>query len=146
MASPPQERKKKTRAPARAKHPVQQYVGRRISLRRTLMKLTHADLARALKVDVDYIAALENGTTQASISDLMALAKQLNVSVMWFFMGLADAEIAAAPVDPSPVRNIESYTKGETREALLNYFNTLDMDMQKKLVLIAAILSLTSDD
>jgi len=69
-------------------HPVDRHVGRRIKLRRRLLKLSQRDLCRQTGLSTRGLQGLENGRESATTRVLYDLGGALGVPLMFFFEGL----------------------------------------------------------
>ncbi len=68
-------------------HPVDEYVGRRLRERRTLMGMSQESLANSVGVTFQQIQKYERGTNRMSASRLYEFAKILGTDVGYFFEG-----------------------------------------------------------
>lgn len=69
-------------------HPVDHHVGRRIKLRRKLLKLSQQDLCRQTGLSTRGLQAFENGREPATTRVLYELGAALGVPLTFFFEGL----------------------------------------------------------
>ncbi len=69
-------------------HPVDRHVGRRIKLRRRLLKLSQRDLCRQTGLSTRGLQGYENGREPATTRVLYALGGALGVPLTFFFEGL----------------------------------------------------------
>ena len=69
-------------------HPVDHHVGRRIKLRRKLLKLSQQDLCRQTGLSTRGLQAFENGREPATTRVLYELGGALGVPLTFFFEGL----------------------------------------------------------
>lgn len=69
-------------------HPVDRHVGRRIKLRRRLLKLRQRDLCRQTGLSTRGLQGYENGREPATTRVLYALGGALGVPLTFFFEGL----------------------------------------------------------
>ena len=83
--------------PAELSHRVDEHVGLRIRLRRTLLGLTQERLAVALNMSYQQIQKYETGTNRVSAGRLFQLAQMLEVGVAFFFDGL-DPSLITQPL------------------------------------------------
>lgn len=80
----------------REPNPVDIHVGRRLCLRRKLLKMSQSDLGKKLGVSYQQIQKYEAGSNRMSASSIAAVANVLDVKPGWFFDGL---DIVVAPED-----------------------------------------------
>lgn len=73
------------------KHPVDVHVGQRIRQRRWMIGTTQQQLANKVGIKFQQIQKYETGTNRVSASRLWDIAEAMDVSVSYFFEGLADA-------------------------------------------------------
>lgn len=75
---------------------VDQHVGERIRRRRRALGLSQDTLADSLGLTFQQVQKYERGTNRVSASKLYQIAQTLQVTVSYFFEGLADTRYAAA--------------------------------------------------
>ncbi len=73
---------------SRLAHQIDEHVGRRIRLRRTLLGLTQEQLAAALAISYQQVQKYETGANRVSAGRLYQIAQHLSVEVGYFFEGL----------------------------------------------------------
>jgi transcriptional regulator with XRE-family HTH domain len=81
------------------KHPVDAHVGKRIRHRRWMVGMTQQQLADKVGIKFQQIQKYETGMNRVSASRLWDIAESLDVTIAFFFEGLADAEAAAKPAN-----------------------------------------------
>jgi len=77
-----------TPIPARAPTSIDQHVGARLRLRRSLLEMSQSELGEKLGVTFQQVQKYERGTNRVGASRLYHLAKVLEVPVTYFFEGL----------------------------------------------------------
>ena len=75
-------------SPTKLTRRVDDHVGARIRLRRTLLGLTQEQLAAALNISYQQIQKYETGANRVSAGRLFQIAQRLAVDVAFFFEGL----------------------------------------------------------
>jgi len=111
---------------------VDDYVGARIRLRRTLLGLTQEQLAVALSISYQQVQKYETGTNRVSAGRLYELANILDTTVAYFFDGL-DPAVGPAELPHGGrnriaidlVRNFLEISNEDQRAALANLVKTL---------------------
>ena len=111
---------------------VDDYVGARIRLRRTLLGMTQEQLAVALAISYQQVQKYETGTNRVSAGRLFELATILDTSVAFFFDGL-DPAVAQSELPHGGrnriaidlVRNFLEIANEDQRMALANLVKTL---------------------
>jgi transcriptional regulator with XRE-family HTH domain len=73
-------------------HLVDIHVGARIRLRRKAMGLTQTQLANSVGITFQQLQKYERGANRVSASKLYGMAVTLQISVAWFFEGMASLE------------------------------------------------------
>lgn len=73
---------------AKSPNPVDQYVGRRVRMRRLMLDLSQTRLADALGVTFQQVQKYEKGTNRISASRLQHISQILQVPIPFFFEGL----------------------------------------------------------
>lgn len=76
------------RGDAEGPHPVDRFVGRRVSEKRISLGYNQTDLGNALGLTFQQIQKYEKGANRVSASKLWAMAKFLKVDIGYFFDGL----------------------------------------------------------
>lgn len=76
---------------------VDKNVGNLVRMRRLLLDLTQAELAKAIGVSFQQVQKYEKGTNRISASRLQQIADLLRVPPQFFFERLGDNEEAATP-------------------------------------------------
>jgi transcriptional regulator with XRE-family HTH domain len=74
-------------------HPVDEFVGKRLRERRTLMGLSQEGLAKTVGITFQQVQKYERGTNRMSASRLYEFAHVLDISVAFFFEGYRDASM-----------------------------------------------------
>jgi transcriptional regulator with XRE-family HTH domain len=75
-------------APNKLNRRVDDYVGTRIRLRRTLLGLTQEELAAALSISYQQIQKYETGANRVSAGRLFQIGQRLGIDVSYFFDNL----------------------------------------------------------
>lgn len=75
------------RVPRRKPSDIDELVGRRLRLRRTLLSLTQAELAERCFVSPQQIHKYEQGSSRMTIARLVQFSAALDVPVSWFLDG-----------------------------------------------------------
>jgi transcriptional regulator with XRE-family HTH domain len=111
---------------------VDDHVGSRIRLRRTLLGMTQEQLAAALSISYQQIQKYETGANRVSAGRLFEIAQRLSVDVGYFFEGL-DPEMLPKGLPHGGrnriaidlVRNFLEIADEDQRSALANLVKTL---------------------
>ena len=111
---------------------VDDYVGARIRLRRTLLGLTQEDLAAPLAISYQQVQKYETGTNRVSAGRLFELANVLDTEIAYFFDDL-DPALAGKDLPHGGrnliaidlVRNFLEIASEDQRTALANLVRTL---------------------
>lgn len=77
------------------------YVGKRLRMRRLLLKMSQEKLAAKLGVTFQQVQKYEKGTNRVSASRLREVCNVLQVPVQYFFEGLPEGKGATAREDAS---------------------------------------------
>lgn len=111
---------------------IDDHVGARIRLRRTLVGMTQEELAASLAISYQQIQKYETGANRVSAGRLFEIAGRLGVSVGYFYEGLdPDLVPKALPhggrnrVAIDLVRNFLEISDEDQRSALANLVKTL---------------------
>ena len=81
---------------AHTPNPIDMHVGGRIRARRRIIGVSQGVLAESLGLTFQQVQKYERGANRVSASKLYEIARKLQVSIAYFFDGLADPETAAA--------------------------------------------------
>ncbi len=112
---------------------IDQHIGSRLRLRRTLLGLTQEQLASALEISYQQVQKYETGANRISASRLHEIGQMLQTDVSFFFEGLAaeDAGERELPhgghnrIAIDLVRNFLEITNEDQRAALATLVKTL---------------------
>ena len=111
---------------------IDDHVGTRIRLRRTLLGMTQEQLASALSISYQQIQKYETGANRVSAGRLFEIGQRLGVEVSYFFEGIDPTIISKAlphggrnRIAIDLVRNFLEITDENQRTALANLVKTL---------------------
>ena len=111
---------------------VDDHVGGRIRLRRTLLGMTQEQLAMALSISYQQIQKYETGANRVSAGRLFEIGQRLGVNVSYFFEGLDPSLVPQVlphgghnRVAIDLVRNFLEIADEDQRAALANLVKTL---------------------
>lgn len=111
---------------------IDQHIGSRLRLRRTLLGMTQEQLASALEISYQQVQKYETGANRISASRLHEIGQMLQTDVSYFFEGLAeDAMGQELPhggrnrIAIDLVRNFLEITNEDQRAALATLVKTL---------------------
>jgi len=121
-------------------HPVDQYVGGRLRLRRKLLGMSQADLAKGLKLTFQQVQKYERGANRVGSSRLYDLSRVLDIPITYFFDDMPNAVQDKSPsrlmglahpptVDYEP----DPMAKRETLELVRAYYRIADPALRKRL-------------
>ena len=86
---------------ARSPNSIDQHVGTRMRLRRSLIEMSQSELGQKLGVTFQQVQKYERGTNRVGASRLFALARELGVKIDYFFEGLDGAGVSILAEDDS---------------------------------------------
>ena len=114
---------------------VDDHVGARIRLRRTMLGMTQEQLAAALSISYQQIQKYETGANRVSAGRLFEIGQRLGVDVAYFFEGVDPSAVSIGlphggrnRVAIDLVRNFLEIANEEQRSALANLVKTLKAD------------------
>ena len=118
-------------------HPVDTHVGKRIRHRRWLIGMTQQELAEQVGIKFQQIQKYETGANRVSASRLWDIADTLQVSVSFFFEGLATGHEVSADTTGLPQDLLGD------REALdlLRSYYAIPENQRRRLFELARVLS-----
>lgn len=131
-------------------HPIDIHVGSRVRLRRSIVKMSQQELARAVGITFQQVQKYERGTNRISISRMYEMANALGVPATFFLEDMPQqfvsasknkgfAEEAQAMFDADPL------TKRETRALIRAYYQIAEPKLRKQILDLAKMLANASD-
>lgn len=136
-------------------HPVDQHVGQRLRLRRTMLGVSQESLADTIGLTFQQVQKYERGSNRISASKLFSIAKALNTPISFFFSGYNEEADGDYPLADKSLRRSFSeaaepsydiddpLSKKETLELVTAYYRIADPAMRKKM--LELIQSLAAD-
>jgi transcriptional regulator with XRE-family HTH domain len=112
--------------------PIDIHVGGRVRLRRTLMGLSQAALARTLGLTFQQVQKYEKGYNRIGSSRLFQIARILEVPVAFFFEGIAEGGQASAVAEAADPYDGDPMLKRETLELVRAYYRIADASARKR--------------
>ncbi len=139
-----------------ANNPVDQHVGSRVRLRRTLLGVTQQQLAAALGVTFQQVQKYEKGANRVGSSRLFDLSNILDVPVSYFFDEMSDQVKKHSPAkmlkndDVNFAGEIEQdeprVTRRETLELVRAYYKVKDPALRKRMLDTVRAIGVLSED
>ncbi|WP_417432441.1 helix-turn-helix domain-containing protein [Kiloniella sp.] len=71
-------------------HPIDNYVGKKLRMRRTILGISQAELADKVGISPQQVQKYEAAINRISVSKLWDFAKALNTNTEYFFRGYKD--------------------------------------------------------
>lgn len=119
------------------------HVGERIRIRRKQLGLTQHNLARLLGLTFQQVQKYERGMNRISAGRLFGISKVLDLSVSFFFEGLADESLARGfREDDSDSLRLPP----ETADLVAAFSQIKNARIRRKLVEMARVMAAESDD
>ena len=125
--------------PSTAPHPVDQHVGARLRLARSLRGHSQAALGKAVGVTFQQIQKYERGANRLSASTLFRLAVFLELRIEWFFEGLSAVSGVSHAVDP-----LEVFLSRREGAAMAAHMANLSPALRRKL--LAVVRAFAAED
>jgi transcriptional regulator with XRE-family HTH domain len=124
-------------------HPIDQHVGNRVRLRRTLLGYSQDKLAQALGLTFQQVQKYERGANRVSASKLFEIASVLSVQISYFFQDMEGQTVSAvqgmAEVAAEPFEH-EQLQRRETVELVQAYYRISNPQVRKRMLdLIKAV-------
>ncbi|WP_372393765.1 helix-turn-helix domain-containing protein [Azospirillum sp. HJ39] len=123
-------------------NPIDEHVGRRVRIRRTLLGMSQEKLGEAIGLTFQQVQKYERGANRIGASRLFDLSRVLDVPVSFFFDDMPE-EVADARVDDDDVGALEDSSscgfqpdpmaKRETLELVRAYYKIGDPTVRKRL-------------
>ena len=129
--------------------PIDVHVGRRLRLRRDILKMSQEHLAGAVGVTFQQIQKYEQGKNRVSASRLFDIAQMLEVPISYFFEGLEDNVLKDrpspkkilppgasedGPEDGPAALDSDPLSRMESLELLRAYWRIKDDEARKRLL------------
>ena len=102
-------------------HPVDEYVGKKLRERRTLMGMSQENLAKTVDITFQQVQKYERGANRMSASRLYQFSKTLSVPVGFFFEGFEEQDQANGMADTSMGFEHEDFSSRESLELMKAY-------------------------
>lgn len=139
-----------------APHPVDNYVGRRLRSRRTMLGMSQENLGVAVGVTFQQIQKYERGLNRVGASRLYEFARVLNVPVSYFFEDLTQSDQPETfgsgssqgnLVDSGDIFQFEKLGNKEILTLVRSYYEIDDPQVRKKVLsLIRSLATSTSEE
>lgn len=113
---------------------VDELVGKRVRLRRSLLKLTQEDLAELCSLSPQQVHKYERGYNRMSAKRLVEFASALNIPVAWFFDG-----IETHPALPDDM--LDLLAEGDALDLMLLYRDIKNSANRRHLLQIARMFA-----
>ncbi|MEM1238080.1 MAG: helix-turn-helix transcriptional regulator [Pseudomonadota bacterium] len=117
------------------------HVGKRLRRRRRLLGMTQQDLAGQVGVRFQQIQKYECGANRITSSRLFDLSRALNVSVQYFFDGLAPSEAQVTVANDAERLEGDILSQKETLELVRAYYRLSERPRKRLLELAKALES-----
>ena len=128
-------------------HAIDTHIGKRLRLRRTIVKMSQEALAPLLGITFQQLQKYEAGKNRVSASRLYLISQILNVPVSFFYEGfegveymLSNPEYQTAIAENKPIEN-DPMQKTETLELIKMYWKIKDPTVRKKTFDMIAMIS-----
>ncbi len=89
--------------PQKSPHPIDNYVGSRIRMRRSLLGMTQQRLAEVLGITFQQVQKYENGRNRVSASRLQHIASVFGVDVGFFYEEISEGPDRKGAGDPQAI-------------------------------------------
>lgn len=117
------------------------HVGKRLRRRRRLLGMTQQDLAGQVGVRFQQIQKYECGANRITSSRLFDLSRALNVSVQYFFDGLAPSDAQVTVANDAERLEGDILSQKETLELVRAYYRLSERPRKRLLELAKALES-----
>jgi len=121
------------------------HVGKRLRRRRRLLGMTQQDLAGQVGVRFQQIQKYECGANRITSSRLFDLSRALNVSVQYFFDGLAPSDAQVTVANDAERLEGDILSQKETLELVRAYYRLSERPRKRLLELAKALESDATD-
>ncbi|MBI5165675.1 MAG: helix-turn-helix transcriptional regulator [Magnetospirillum sp.] len=134
------------RTPSGRPNPIDEHVGSRVRLRRTLLGLSQESLGEALGLTFQQVQKYERGANRIGASRLFDLSRVLDVPVTYFFDEMPAEMHAASPrhmvraTEDPPEFEDSLMAQRETLELVRAYFRITDAEVRRRVQELAKAL------
>lgn len=124
-----------------AANPIDQHLGARIRMRRTMLSMSQQKLADALGISLSQMQKYEAGTGRVGVSRLCAIATILDVAPEFFFAGAPPPRRGAKIKKPPMIDFLDGFPNATDDYTLVrSYLRIKDVEMRRHiLALVQAI-------
>ena len=128
-------------------NPIDEHVGNRVRLRRTLLGMSQERLAEQIGLTFQQVQKYERGTNRVSSSRLFDLSRVLDVPIRYFFEEMSAGVEAQSPgqlhgAAPSlPGEEHDPMARRETLELVRAYYRIQDQNVRKRITDLARALA-----
>lgn len=120
-------------------------VGKRIRARRQALRVSQAELGKAIGVRFQQIQKYESGTNRVSASRLWAIADVLGVDVVHFFEGIRSADSTKTGIEATPTDDLAFLTDRETLE-MVDLYRSLPAPQKHAVLSFVRTMTQTGSD
>lgn len=140
------------RLPDGAPNPIDVHVGKRIRMRRIILRLTQEQLAEKIGLTFQHVQKYERGMNRISASRLWDIATVMDVPVGFFFADMDKTTACQSPrafsslvnsseLDMSFLSETDPMARQETLELISAYYKIPDRSVAKKLFNLTSMMS-----
>jgi len=133
---------------------VDQHVGKRVRLRRTLLGLSQEQLGSYLNITFQQVQKYERGANRISASRLWDISQILDVPISYFFDDMSEETMKASPrrisrgakyeLDDSEVR--DPMARRETLELVRTYYSIEKPSVRKRIAEMVKAIATTINE
>ncbi|MGE5547889.1 MAG: helix-turn-helix domain-containing protein [Solirubrobacterales bacterium] len=134
------------RTPSGRPNPIDEHVGARVRLRRTLMGMSQEKLGELLGLTFQQVQKYERGANRIGASRLFDLSRVLDVPVSYFFEDMSEGIESASPrhmvraTEDPPVFDDNLMAQRETLELVRAYYRIQDPEVRRRVQELAQAL------
>jgi transcriptional regulator with XRE-family HTH domain len=136
------------RTPSGRPNPIDEHVGARVRMRRTLLRMSQERLGELLGLTFQQVQKYERGANRIGASRLYDLSRVLDVPVTYFFEEMSSEIQAASPrhmvtaTEDPPEFSAELMVQRETLELVRAYYRITDPAVRQRVQELAKALGL----
>jgi transcriptional regulator with XRE-family HTH domain len=134
------------RKPApRGPQPADAYVGARIRLRRSLIRISQADLAALLGITSQQVQKYERGANRIGASRLLQICEALDVTPAWLFEGAPGAKSRPSAAGRDIDSAISAFHADRLAPELIQTFLRVPFPIRRAMVTLMAMVADRAD-
>ena len=127
---------------------VDQHVGKRVRLRRTLLGLSQEQLGSYLNITFQQVQKYERGANRISASRLWDISQILDVPISYFFDDMSEETMKASPrrISRGAKYELDPMARRETLELVRTYYSIEKPSVRKRIAEMVKAIATTINE